>query len=315
MSGPLEGLRVVDCSRGTAGARMTWFLADYGADVIWVEPPGGDPWRDDLAVDYSVYQRNKRSVELDLRDAASRETLFELLGTADLFVETWRPGVAERAGARIRRVARALPGPRVLLDLGLRARLRTRRPARLRRARPRGCGDAALGSSVTARARSSWVSRRPATARRIWRSIGVLAALYRRESDGWGRRVETSLVDGVAAYMAQAWGAGRLDARRDEPGAIRHAAVRHAGVPLRGRRVGGGQHVRTGGVRPPHRDARHRRPRPAGRGHRGHDAAVARRGRHRLQRDPRDLPHRATEGLARSPGRSRRRRDPGPAPG
>src|SRR5205085_10806921 len=61
MSGPLDGLRVIDCSRGTAGPRASGLLADYGADVIWVEPPGGDPWRDELAVPYAVFTRGKRS--------------------------------------------------------------------------------------------------------------------------------------------------------------------------------------------------------------------------------------------------------------
>ena len=45
MTGPLDGLRVVDCSLGFAGPRATGLLADYGADVIWVEPPGGDLFR------------------------------------------------------------------------------------------------------------------------------------------------------------------------------------------------------------------------------------------------------------------------------
>src|SRR5437899_7075513 len=96
MPGPLNGIRVVDCSRGTAGPRATGILADYGADVIWVEPPGGDPWRNELAVPYSVFNRGKRSVVLDLRQEADRETLFELLATADVSVQSWRPGLAER---------------------------------------------------------------------------------------------------------------------------------------------------------------------------------------------------------------------------
>src|SRR5215472_11977334 len=98
MGGPLEGLRVVDCSRGTAGPRLTWLLADYGADVIWVEPPGGDPWRESLAIPYSVLARNKRSVEIDLKSDDGLGELSRLLDTADVFVESWRPGVADRLG-------------------------------------------------------------------------------------------------------------------------------------------------------------------------------------------------------------------------
>src|SRR4249920_1554918 len=97
-SGPLAGLRVVDCSRGTAGTRTTGILADYGADVVWVEPPGGDPYREQLAVHYSVYNRGKRSIVLDLHDSASRDHLLDLVAGADVFVESWRPGVAENLG-------------------------------------------------------------------------------------------------------------------------------------------------------------------------------------------------------------------------
>ena len=74
MTGPLEGLRVIDCSRGTAGPRATGVLADYGADVVWIEPPGGDPCRDRLAAEYSVFNRGKRSVVLDLRIRPARRS-------------------------------------------------------------------------------------------------------------------------------------------------------------------------------------------------------------------------------------------------
>ena len=55
MSGPLEGLRVVDCSRGIAGTRATGILADYGADVVWIEPPSGDPYRGRLATKFEEH--------------------------------------------------------------------------------------------------------------------------------------------------------------------------------------------------------------------------------------------------------------------
>ena len=92
MPGPLEGLTIVDCSGGTAGPRATGILADYGADVIWVEPPNGDPGRRERPAANSVFNRGKRSVALDVADNRDRECLLRLLGGADVFVESWRPG-------------------------------------------------------------------------------------------------------------------------------------------------------------------------------------------------------------------------------
>ena len=80
MVGILEGLRVVDCSRGTAGPQATGLLADYGADVVWVEPPGGDPFRRHAPAAASVFNRGKRSVVLDLKDAGSTRQLVALTG-------------------------------------------------------------------------------------------------------------------------------------------------------------------------------------------------------------------------------------------
>src|SRR5262245_60563192 len=108
MSGPIQHLRVVDCTRGTAGPRATGVLADFGADVIWVEPPGGDPYREELSVPYSVFNRGKRSLVLDL--PKEREALFGLLETADVFIQSWRPGVAERLGLGYEDLHRQFPG-------------------------------------------------------------------------------------------------------------------------------------------------------------------------------------------------------------
>src|SRR6266702_1398026 len=96
-AGPLTGLRVVDCSGGHAGARATGMLGDYGADVVWVEPPGGDACRADAPA-CAVFNRGKRSVILDLTTDRGRARLLDLLATADVAVQSWRPGVAERLG-------------------------------------------------------------------------------------------------------------------------------------------------------------------------------------------------------------------------
>src|SRR5713226_6642688 len=98
MAGILDGLRIVDCSLGTAGPQATGLLADYGADVLWVEPPDGDPCRRHVPAAVSVYNRGKRSVALDLQDAAHRDRVVALVRRADVFVESWHPGVAERLG-------------------------------------------------------------------------------------------------------------------------------------------------------------------------------------------------------------------------
>ena len=207
MAGPLEGIRVVDCSCGEAGARMTWLLADYGADVVRVEPPEGDPWRDRLAVKYAVYHRNKRSIELDLRNENGREALLGLLETADVFVETWRPGVAAR--------------------LGLSYEVVHKRAPRLVYCSISGFGEGSdfadmPGYSALVHAATGMMSAQfghregpiflglpqASNGAAYMALIGVLAALYRREADGWGRLVESSLFDGVLAYMAQALGYG-----------------------------------------------------------------------------------------------------------
>lgn len=111
LEGPLAGLRVVDCSTVLAGPYCTMLLADLGADVVKVEPPEGDatrtwgpPWVGDEAAGtrtaayYLAINRNKRSLRLDLRQAAGREILWRLLETADLVVENFKVGGFERLG-------------------------------------------------------------------------------------------------------------------------------------------------------------------------------------------------------------------------
>jgi crotonobetainyl-CoA:carnitine CoA-transferase CaiB-like acyl-CoA transferase len=110
-SGPLAGLRVVDCSTVLAGPYATMLLGDLGADVVKVEPPEGDatrgwgpPWVGSEAdgtqtgAYYLSVNRNKRSIRLDLRRPAGREVLRRLLARADVFVENFRHGGLDRLG-------------------------------------------------------------------------------------------------------------------------------------------------------------------------------------------------------------------------
>ena len=106
-NGPLAGLLVVDLSTTLAGAQATQFLADAGADVIAVEPPGGGPLRADPG--WPGLLRGKRSVVLDLRDDGDLTVLDELLSRADVMVATMRPAAAERLGLTAERLAARYP--------------------------------------------------------------------------------------------------------------------------------------------------------------------------------------------------------------
>ncbi len=101
-TGPLDGVRVLDLSRLVAGNMLSLQLGDFGADVIKIEPPAGDPlraWKDEgLSLYWKVYGRNKRSVVLDLRHGPAMAALWRLIETADVFIENYRPGTLEKMG-------------------------------------------------------------------------------------------------------------------------------------------------------------------------------------------------------------------------
>jgi crotonobetainyl-CoA:carnitine CoA-transferase CaiB-like acyl-CoA transferase len=203
-----------------AGPKASGLLADFGADVIWVEPPGGDPWRSALEVPYSVYNRSKRSITLDLKDTSGRATLFDLLGTADVFVQSWRPGVAERLGVGYAAVHERqpnlvycsisgfgadsdhldLPGH----DAFVHAILGT------------------LGDQGGFRDGPIFIGVPSASSGAAYLGmIGILAALHRRAGDGHGRHVETSLLDGMLAYVSQSWGYSERNRERYRTGGTR----------------------------------------------------------------------------------------------
>src|SRR5437879_9373088 len=100
--GPLNGVRVVDLSRLVAGNILTLQLADFGAEVIKIEPPEGDTlrsWRvKGIDTAWKVYSRNKKSVALDLRPDAGRAIVKELAKSAAIVVESFRPGGMEDMG-------------------------------------------------------------------------------------------------------------------------------------------------------------------------------------------------------------------------
>lgn len=112
----LDGVRVIDLSQFLPGPMLTLVMADHGAEVIKVEPPGGEHGRRIGAADgpdtvfFRNLNRGKRGLSLDLKRPEDRETLLGLCADADVFVESFRPGVAARLGVGYDEVAARNPG-------------------------------------------------------------------------------------------------------------------------------------------------------------------------------------------------------------
>src|SRR5262252_4764006 len=104
MPKPLAGIRVIELANFIAGPLAGTLLADMGADVIKVEPPRGDmgratpPIRAGESVSFVALNRNKRSLVLDLKQAAALEALRRLAATSDVFLEAYRPGALDKLG-------------------------------------------------------------------------------------------------------------------------------------------------------------------------------------------------------------------------
>src|ERR1700730_15691257 len=104
MSGPLEGVRILDFTTMVAGPVATMMLADQAAEVIKIEPPRGDLMRHfrqsrrGMSAFFLCCNRNKRSLAVDLKAAEGLEIVKKLIATADVLIHNFRPGAAERIG-------------------------------------------------------------------------------------------------------------------------------------------------------------------------------------------------------------------------
>jgi crotonobetainyl-CoA:carnitine CoA-transferase CaiB-like acyl-CoA transferase len=99
-AGALDGVRILDMSRLFAGNLLTQMLGDFGAEVIKIEPPEGDSLRawctEGVATHWKIYARNKKSLCLDLRKADACALVRDLVPSAAMFIESFRPGVLEK---------------------------------------------------------------------------------------------------------------------------------------------------------------------------------------------------------------------------
>lgn len=221
----LEGLRVVDLSLFLPGPAMTQVMADHGAEVIKVEPPGGEPTRaiglerDGVSVFFANTHRGKRSVVLNLKTAAGVEALLRLAARADVLVESFRPGVVERLGVGYRAVAARHPGI-VYVSIsayGQSGPYRERPAHDLAVQAMSGVLSVNLGwddrPAIPGLPAADMLAASNALA-------AVMMALWRRAQTGKGDHVDIAMMDGLIAAMPNNYGPpmaeGRQPAARDE---------------------------------------------------------------------------------------------------
>ena len=205
MTGPLDGIRVVDLSQIVSGPMAACILADQGADVIKVETPGGDPVRalgprkGDLSAMFITVNRGKRGIVLDLKQPTAGDILCRLIERADVLVENFRPGAIERLGFGYER-CREL-NPRLVFGSingfgpsGPYANIRVYDPV----------VQAVSGLAATQTDREG----RPNLIRSLvadkvsalTAAQAITAALFLRERTGVGQRIDIAMLDAAVAF-------------------------------------------------------------------------------------------------------------------
>ncbi|HJM75785.1 MAG TPA: CoA transferase [Dehalococcoidia bacterium] len=199
MSGPLDDLRVIDLSSGQAGSVATMVFADFGADVLMVEPAEGNPIRGHAAS--PMWLRGKRSITLDLDSEAGREQLHSLGAGADVVIASYLPGEAEAVQADYATLSALNPGlvytsitgfgPNgPLAGYPVDERVVAAKSGRM-------LGMTGLPSRDGPAFAAVLVANHAASQATVH---GTLAALHARESLGRGQQVHTSLLQGLLPY-------------------------------------------------------------------------------------------------------------------
>ena len=226
MAQVFDGITVLDFSRGMAGSIATMVMSDFGAEVIKVEPPSGDPFRDFPGA--VQWNRGKKSVILDLKTAEGQDSVRRLAQQADVVVENFRPGVTDRLGIDYESLISVRPDLVYCSLTGF---------------GPKGPYAHFKGYEAVVSAKSGrmmWFSgqnRRegpnyvavPNASHSAVSAIirGVVSALYVRDRTGQGQKVETSLLQTITLYDLRDWIIWQMTARdpetyHDDPSLLRN---------------------------------------------------------------------------------------------
>jgi crotonobetainyl-CoA:carnitine CoA-transferase CaiB-like acyl-CoA transferase len=210
MPGPLAGIRVIDLTSVVSGPLATMFLADQGAEVIKIEPPGGDITRHsrqaispsgEFSALFVSTNRGKRSLSLDLKRQEAAAIMQRLVAGADVLVQNFRPGAAERLGLGAQQLRAAHPRLVYLSISGV----GEGGPY----ARKRVYDPIIQGLSGLADIQAEATTRRPQMIRTIvadkttaiFAAQAVCAALYARERSGEGQHVRLAMLDTMISYL------------------------------------------------------------------------------------------------------------------
>ena len=209
MSSALEGVRVLDLSHGMAGPLVGMMLADNGAEVVKIDPPGGSRGR--YLPGELVWHRGKKSVTLDLKTPKALDALLRLVDRADILVESFRPGATARLGIDYETISARNPrlvyttitgygsdGPladRPGYDALVQARIGLQSEQMFHSARPAVDRDGPVMIGIPL----------PSIGAFFMALYATMAALIAREITGEGQHVETSLFQGALANMTMKW--------------------------------------------------------------------------------------------------------------
>jgi crotonobetainyl-CoA:carnitine CoA-transferase CaiB-like acyl-CoA transferase len=206
--GALAGIRVVDLTTVVVGPTATLYLADYGADVVKVEAPGGDLLRSlggrsksgQLSGKFTHFNRNKRSLALDLKREEGREALHRLLATADVFIANVRPAALARLGLGVEALRGRHPRLIVCNLMGF---------GRAGRYRDRPAYDTIIQGLSGVADTNRRVLGEPRFVPMVFADhiVGliatqcIIAALFQREKTGEGQAIEVPMFENVAAFV------------------------------------------------------------------------------------------------------------------
>jgi crotonobetainyl-CoA:carnitine CoA-transferase CaiB-like acyl-CoA transferase len=200
---PLAGIRVVEFTHMVMGPTCGMVLADLGAEVIKVEPPGGDNTRRLLgsgAGFFAMFNRNKKSLAVDVHDARGCEIVLKLLANADVFSENFKPGAMERLGFGAEALQRLYPRLIVVSHKGFLPGPYEHRTALDEVVQMMGGLAYMTGPEGRPLRAGSSVNDIMGG---MFGAIGVLAALHRRTYTGRGQVVQSSLFENNVLLVAQ----------------------------------------------------------------------------------------------------------------